>query len=403
MAVLPDYHQFAGGHWETGSVHNYYAYRNVTAPHTGRPYSEAFLLGVSGGITMGYFTFAYKGYDPQCNILTRNTFDPFDTMLSRLGVIQHIRHTGKPDKAVRNLVETLEEGVPAIVWADMWSLPYNALPADAGMWGMAPILVYGYDAENDTVFIADRAGRPLTVTLDELAAARARVKKDKHRLLTLDPPNPDKLASAAMLGITDCIKLFTEKPPKGSKNNFGLAAYRHWAKALTQPKQRTSWAKQFPPGLPLYAGLTSAYTFAFLFGKGLAEDGERLMYADFLEETAVLLQKPALDEVVAQFRDSAATWRKLAQALLPDDVPPLAQARQLLRHRHRLFLEQPEDALAEMQVIDAQLAAIRQNMVDDFPLTEGETAVLQENVAAVLLEICDIEAEAVAGLREAMG
>lgn len=403
MAVLSDYHQFAGLHWETGSVHNYYAYRNVIAPHTGRPYSEAFLLGVSGGITMGYFTFAYKGYDPQCNILTRNTFDPLDTMLSRLGVIQHIQHTSKPEKAVRNLVEALEEGMPAIVWADMWQLPYNALSSDDGMWGMMPVLVYGYDEENDTVFIADRAQRPLTVSLAELAAARARVKKDKHRLLTLDPPDPEKLASAVTLGITDCIKLFTEKPPKGSKNNFGLTAYRHWAKSLTQPKLRTSWAKLFPPGLPLYAGLSSAYTFAFLFGKGLAEDGERLLYADFLAETAVLLQKPALNEVAAKFRESAAVWRKLAQALLPEEVRPLAQARQLLKRRHRLFLEQPENALAEMQATDAQLAAVRQRMVDDFPLTEGEVVTLQENVAAVLLEIGAIEAEAVAGLGEVMG
>src|SRR5690606_23746144 len=69
MPTLTDYKQFGGRHWETGSVHNFYAYRGYAAPHTGAPYSEAFLLGVSGGITVGYFKFAYEGYDPQCNIL----------------------------------------------------------------------------------------------------------------------------------------------------------------------------------------------------------------------------------------------------------------------------------------------------------------------------------------------
>ena len=43
MPVLPNYHQFDGRHWETGSVYNYYDYWGVNAPHTGKPYSEALL------------------------------------------------------------------------------------------------------------------------------------------------------------------------------------------------------------------------------------------------------------------------------------------------------------------------------------------------------------------------
>ena len=61
MPTLTDYTQFEGRHWDTGSVHNFYAYRGVTAPHTGKPISEALLLGISGGIVFGYFSFAYDG------------------------------------------------------------------------------------------------------------------------------------------------------------------------------------------------------------------------------------------------------------------------------------------------------------------------------------------------------
>ncbi|HET6595505.1 MAG TPA: hypothetical protein VFG81_07770 [Anaerolineales bacterium] len=53
-----------GRHSETGSIHNALALQGVRAPHTGKPYSEALLLGVSGGIAFGYFTFEYKGYLP---------------------------------------------------------------------------------------------------------------------------------------------------------------------------------------------------------------------------------------------------------------------------------------------------------------------------------------------------
>ena len=76
MPVLDNYSHFTGRHWETGTVCNYLAYQGITAPHTGQPYSEALLLGVSGGVVMGYFTFAYEGYDPHVALLTRNTFDP---------------------------------------------------------------------------------------------------------------------------------------------------------------------------------------------------------------------------------------------------------------------------------------------------------------------------------------
>ena len=267
MAKLDNYDQFDGLHWETGSVRNHLAHRGAKTPHTGEPYTEALLLGVSGGAAMGYFSFAYKGYDPEARILTRNTFDPMDTMLARLGVIQTVRQTSSPAKAVANLLDSLEEGLPPIVWADLWSMPYNALPGDQGMWAMFPLVVYGYQEQEDTVWIADRARVPLTVTTAELAAARSRVKKQKNRILTLEPPNPDKLPDAVREGIWNCIRLYTEKPPKGSRNNFGFAAYDRWGDLLVKPKMRMSWAQEFPPGARMYAGLKSAYNDIALFGK----------------------------------------------------------------------------------------------------------------------------------------
>jgi hypothetical protein len=50
MPILIDYHYFDGTHWEMGSVHNFFAYRGFNAPHTGKPYSEALLMGISGGV-----------------------------------------------------------------------------------------------------------------------------------------------------------------------------------------------------------------------------------------------------------------------------------------------------------------------------------------------------------------
>jgi Butirosin biosynthesis protein H, N-terminal/Domain of unknown function (DUF4872) len=402
MPTIANYDHFAGKHWETGSVHNFFAQRGFTAPHSGEPYSEAFLMGVSGGAVMGYFTFLYEGYDPQCNVLTRNTFDPLDKMLSRLGVVQYVEHTAKPQRAEDILIDTLAEGQPAIVWADMWSLPYNALPWDKGMWGAFPLVVYGYEPQEDTVYIADRANVPLTVTIGEFAAARGRIKKIKHRLLTLGAPVEEKLAAAARLGICDTIQLFTEKPPKGSKNNFGLNAYQFWAKMLTRPKQRLSWEKQFPAGLPMYAGLTSAYEFSCLFGKGTAQDAERGLYAAFLDEAAVLLQRPALSEAAARFRAAAGAWQQLPGFLLPQTVALFAESRELLLRRHSLFLEQGGAARTETESINARLKAIHDAMDKDFPLTQEEVEAFRERLAAQIMAIHDVEASAVQILQEAI-
>ncbi len=403
MTILNDYQAFGGRHWETGTLHNHLAYRGFTAPHTGQPYSEALLLGISGGVTVGYFSFAYEGYDPQVALLTRNTFAPLETILERLGIEQTLRQTTSPKKGVANLLDALEEGLPPLVWADMFSLPYNGLPADDKMWQMFPIIVYGYETETDTVWIADRAGVPLTVTPEQLAVARARVKKDRFRLLTLDMPNPDKLPGAVQKGLWDCIKLYTEGPPRGSKNNFGLTALKRWADLLSKPKQRLSWAKAFPPGRKMLAGLASAFSNIALFGKdGQALAAERGLYADFLEEAALILDKPALSEVAAPFRRSGQAWRELALALLPDDIPPFQETRELMMDSHRLFLTEGNVARPEIERMYRRLEAIKADMETAFPLDEAGVTAMRERLRRHVLTIHDLEAEAVSQLQAAL-
>ena len=137
--ILKDYAAFSGRHWETGSIHNVLAYQGVKAPHTNEPISEALLLGISGGITVGYFTFEYTGYLPHVAFLTRNTFSPMDTMLDRLAIPRDTIQTTSADKADSNLFAVLESGRPPLVWADIFNLPYNHLPYDEHNWRMEPV------------------------------------------------------------------------------------------------------------------------------------------------------------------------------------------------------------------------------------------------------------------------
>ena len=401
MPELTNYDQFQGLHWETGSLRNSLAYQGVVAPHTGQPYSEAMLLGISGGIVMGYFTFAYRGYDPQVQILTRNTFDPLQKIYERLEIQTNVHQTASPDKGVKNLMEVLAAGLPATVYADMFSLPYNTLPYDKGMWAMFPVLVYGFSESADLVSIADRSRVPLTVTGEELATARGRTKKNKYRLLILETPNPTKLQSAVKAGIRNCIQLFTQAPPKGSKNNFGFLAYKKWADNLVKTKTRGSWQLEFPPGGKMYAALTSAFQNITIFGK----DGgaEREVYAQFLDEASSLLSNTGLKDIAQKFRASAKAWDDLAITLLPDEVTLFEETRELMLDKHQLFLTKGNTALQEIHQLNNRLDEIKNQVSEQFPLNTTEAGELNASVHDKVLEIHDIELKAIKDLQKAMG
>lgn len=398
-------HDFAGRHWETGSVQNALAWRGVKAPHTGQPYSEALLLGVSGGIAFGYFVFEYKGYLPHVALLTRNTFAPLDTLLERLAIPQDDRQTTSEKTAAANLAAALDSGHAPLVWADSFSMPYNDQPRDAGMWGMLPVVVAG--SQDDTFYVADRSRRLFKVAAETLADARGRGKHERHRQVVVDAPNEGKLPAAVQKGIWDCIKLFTEMPPRGSRDNFGLAALLKWAKMLTNTRHKKSWERTFAAGPRLYQALAGSTAqpgvFSSIMTWGAAPDGERGLYADFLDEAAVILNKPGLREAAEQFRASAALWHALAESVLPDEHPALAEAKTLHLRRRALFIEQGEAATGERRALKERLRALQAEAAEAFPLNATQVTALRERMAENVLKMRDLEQKAVENLQKVMG
>ena len=406
MTLIKNYIQFGGRHMETGSVYNALAHAGAKAPHTGQPLSEALLLGVSGGIAFGYFLFDYKGYAPLMSLLSRNTFDPLETLLSRLAVPREVSQTTNPQKAERALLDALEAGRAPIVWADAFSLPYNRLPMDSGAWAMMPLVVFGYD--ENTVHVADRSNTALTCDTAAFCAARARVKKHKFRMMTLQPPDPAKLNDAVQKGIWQCVQLFTDKPPKGAVNNFGFAAYRHWADMLTNTRNPQGWARFFPAGKRLWSALAgwggmSVGLVQWVHTYGAADGMERGLYADFLDEAALLLKRPGLKKAAAHFRRSQTAWNRLGTVAMPDDVPLCRETRELQIRRRAVFVESGMQSLQERDAIDARLAAIRSTVETAFPISETRITALKADLARQIMIVHDIEREAVGAMQAAMG
>lgn len=399
--------QFSGRHYETGSVQNALALQNVKAPHIKKPFSEAFLLGVSGGIAFGYFTFEYKGYLPHVAVLARNTFDSFQTMLERLGVEQQVYQTTKENIAEKNLVEALATGNPAIVWADENSLPYlHKNPA--AYWNMIPIVVYGI--EDDEALIADRSAKPFRVKIEALTKARARVKDDKFRLITIASPVTSKLVSAVQKGIWQCASLFTDKPPKGARHNFGFAAYEHLAEMLVNKRNKQSWERMFPAGAKLYNALAgfSEGTFnppgMFVWINCFwASDGaERNLYADFLDEAAILLEKKSLRDVAKQFRLSHKKWLAFADAILPSNISSFDEVKKLLLQKHKLFVEHGEDARDEIEKVNVRLKKIEAEITKKFPMTLSQTTEFRTELREHVLGIAETEKQAIDLLQASM-
>ena len=396
--------QFNGRHWETGSIHNALALQGLQAPHTGQPYSEALLLGISGGIAFGYFTFEYKGYLPHVAMLTRNTFSPFTTILERLGVSQDIQQTNKADIAEKNLIQVLESRLFPLVWADQFSLPYNDFRPEDAMWNMMPILAVEKDGKSVT--IADRSSQPFHLSMDDLTKARGRVKEDRFKQMTLDAPQTTKLPAAVHKGICQTIKLFTEEPPRGARDNFGFAAYQKFADLLVNTRNKQSWERFFPAGVRMYHALAGsphqpgAYHWVNTWGS--ADGAERGLYADFLDEAAQILKKPVLKEAAEKFRESYLLWLQFAEALLPDDVPMLGESKSLIGQRHRLFVDKGEAALPDIRKINARLRELLKASETGFPLSQSQAAELRSNLRELVLKISEVEQQGVDLLQRAI-
>ncbi len=399
MAELANYHHFDGLAWATGYLTNALAYQGVTAPHTGKPYSEAMLMGINGGLSAGYFSFEYTGLLPHLHFLTRYLFDEEPgKVFERLAIPMRVQQTTDPTKAAANVINALAGGKPAIVWADVMGLDYASALPSPDYWLVMPLLVYGYDANGD-VKIADRAGVPLTVSAEQFSAARAKIGKTKNRMMTIDAPNADKLPDAIRVGIQACIDIMIHEPPVGAKSSFGLDAYQKWAKLL-EGKSKESWAVRFAPGARMYAGLTSAYKYIQLWWTG--GRGARHIYADFLDEAALVLNKPALRDVGGQFRAAAVAWDSLTAGLLPDSVPMFREARELMERDYRLFMERGGDSVEERRGIQDQLKELETQAEHAFPLTDAEAAAMRATIRDRVMAVHDVEQHAINALVESL-
>jgi hypothetical protein len=224
--------------------------------------------------------------------------------------------------------------------------------------------------------------------------------------MTLAAPDPTKLKDAVQKGIWQCVALYTEKPPKGAKTNFGFAAYRHWAAMLTNTRNTQSWARFFPPGPEMWSALAGTGFVPGLIGWintwGMGDGMERGAYADFLDEAAALLKRPKLSRAAEHFRASREAWLELGRTAMPDDAPLCREARELIIRKHHLFVERGQGAMDEIKAAGARLREVGAAAAKDFPMSDAQATAVCEAMSAQVMKIHDLEYDAVKAMQAAM-
>jgi Butirosin biosynthesis protein H, N-terminal/Domain of unknown function (DUF4872) len=406
LNALPpaEYELLGGVHPDTHAIAGVLANRGLLAPHTGRPLSEAMVLGVGGGLGAGYILWEFKAHDLRTLVLGfRNSWQYPDRWAikacRRLGVPAAVHETGSAAKARAELLATVGQGVPAIAWADQQALGYRHLPARLEGYGGHPVTVYGIDEPAGIALIDDRNRAPLTVGLEALAAARARVGSYRHRLLVLDAPaaelDTDGLRAAVRAGLAEQVE-HLGRPSE----SFSLPAFRKWARLLADTRNAKAWPRVFADRGSLFDACLSVYE---NLEPAAGSDGGNLrgLYAEFLDEAAGLLDAPALGDAAAAYRAAAARWRAVADVALPADREPFAEARRLT-DRLQAQVEGGDAARREAAGTAARLWALRDRWRPAFPGDDADVEALLADLAAAVTAACEAEEAALQRLAGAL-
>jgi hypothetical protein len=232
-----------------------------------------------------------------------------------------------------------------------------------------------------------------------MAAARGRVPSYRNRLIELRPiagPIPaDRLQDALVKGLADQVEHLSSR-----SDSFSLPAWRKWSRLMTDRRNAKAWPRVFAGGQGLFDALVSIVE---QIDEGVGAWGGHLrdLYADGLDETAVILDWPRLREAAGAWRASADLWQELAEAALPPAVDGAAEAVELAEELHDAVMR-GEPGLAQARKAATRLWEIRDRYADAWPLAEEETNDLLGDLGQRLAAIHDAEQTAVDATRRAI-
>ena len=327
-----------GVHPESAALVSLLAAAGVAGPGGGAP-SEALVLGLGGGLGAACFTFEYAGHTPTFYVATRcqpqYAYDErfVRTAAERLGARCELATASSAAVAHKKLAARVALG-PVMTWLSFGELPWAPRLGPVGELGAMPHVVVVEAITGDVATLRDLAPAAFEVELAVLARARARLRAARFRTLVVaaggDAPDPrDAVRDAIAACVAELGGASRVRGPMAK--NFGLPGLARWAAALDGRDKKKPWTRVFPPA---HAAHALAWTRHWIELASTGGGGFRPLYADFLDEAAAILRRPALRSVARDYRALGAAWSGLATAALPDHIAPFAAVRRAQDTRH---------------------------------------------------------------------
>jgi hypothetical protein len=300
----------AGTHRESTLLGHLLQHAGHRDPRTGDPYTEAMLCGLAGGIGFLYAVFEYRGLPPMVTIVAQHHPEPWaPAALRRLGTAHTVAHSSSPRAATAALDAALAAGAAVQCTVGRAALPWHresgALDADP-----YPVVVAG--RRDDDLLVDDGAGRPHVIGAEPFAQSWAAHRKGRFHRLTLGGPDGEPDLAAAVRDAVATTVAHLTGPVLGNSFdvNMGFSGMARFAAQLRDTGGRTGWARRMAAPGALELALRRVHD--CLEREYTAPGATRPLYADFLDEAAVVLSEPRLRAAAALFRASGGLWSAVA-------------------------------------------------------------------------------------------
>jgi hypothetical protein len=182
--------------------------------------------------------------------------------------------------------------------------------------------------------------------------------------------------------------------------SFALPAWRKWSRLLVDPRAAKAWPTVFADRRGLLRALASVWE--GIEPAGMAGGHLRGLFADGLDQAAVVLDEPLLAAEAPRWREIADCWHALAETALPDDVQAIARLRTLTATVTGAVAEGDAGATKRAAAAE-QLWRLRAEHADKPPLDEEHLVAVLAGMSRRLTAIHDAEAAAVTRLGVALG
>lgn len=260
--------------------------------------SEAMCFGIGAGLGIWYLNMPGLSMSRLIHVRSSDIESQFFT---RMGLRFLWEEFENPSLSERALMEKIDRGLPALIRTDIYYLPYYAskthFPGHV-------VVVWGYDEAREVFFVTD-TGRAeiMEVPFSAMREARHRSSSFFDMRGNLFAPEaiarPDGLAEIIRKAIVHNSTVILDD----SQAYQGIRGLDTWLGELP------AWS-----GFPDRQWVCR-FTYQVVERRGTGGGGFRLMYADFLEESAELVGEVASLKLPEKMLALGRAWQDLAGAL----------------------------------------------------------------------------------------